>query len=87
MSCIANLHDRAIFVMWSVKVSWSSNVTPRFLTDLGGLIKAESIWIVKSCCRDGLAGRMRSSVFASVIYQFLHLFYLVSLYMLAGSCL
>jgi len=39
-------------------------VTLRFLTDLDGVIEDESGWIVKSCCRDGLAGRMRSSISA-----------------------
>jgi len=64
MLCIANLHDQAVFVMWSVKVSWSSKITPRLLTDLDVLIEEESSWIVKSCCRDRLAGRTRSSVLA-----------------------
>ncbi len=31
MLCSANLHDRAVFVIWSLKVSWSSMITPRFL--------------------------------------------------------
>jgi len=38
MLCRANRHDRVVFVIWSVKVSWSSNITPRFLTDLDGVI-------------------------------------------------
>ncbi len=53
MLCNANLQDRAVFTMWSLKVSWSSNITPRFLTELDGVIVDESIWMVKSCCRVG----------------------------------
>ncbi len=36
--CNANLQDRAVFAMWSLKVSWSSKITPRFLTELDGVI-------------------------------------------------
>ncbi len=57
-------HVQAVFAMWSLKVSWSSKITPRFLTELDGVIVAESIWMVNSCCRVGVAGKTRSSVFA-----------------------
>ncbi len=60
----ANLQDRAVFAMCSLKVSWSSKITPRFLTEADGVIVDEPNWIVKSCCRVGVAGRTRSSVFA-----------------------
>ncbi len=62
--CNAKLQDRAVFAMWSLKVSWSSKITPRFLTEFDGVIVDESIWMVKSCCRVGVAGKTRSSVFA-----------------------
>ncbi len=58
MLCSANLQDRVVFAMWSLKV------TPRFLTELDGVIVEEPSWIVKSCCRVGVAGKTRSSVFA-----------------------
>ncbi len=64
MLCNANLQARAVFAMWSLKVSWSSKITSRFLTELDGVIVAECIWMVKSCCRVGVAGKTRSSVFA-----------------------
>ncbi len=41
----------------------TSKITPRFLTELDGVIVDESIWMVKSCCRVGVAGKTRSSVF------------------------
>ncbi len=50
--------------MWSLKVSWSSKMTPIFLTELDGVIVEEHSWMVKSCCRVGVAGKTRSSVFA-----------------------
>ncbi len=37
--------------MWSLKVNWSSKITPRFLTELDGVIVDEPSWMVKSCCR------------------------------------
>ncbi len=46
------------------KVSWSSTITPRFLTELDGVIVEEPNWMVKSCCRFGVARKTRSSVFA-----------------------
>jgi len=59
--------------MWSEKFSWSSKITPIFLTDLDVVFEEESCWIVKSCCRDGLAGRTRSSVLARWLQvMFLH---------------
>ncbi len=64
MLCSANMQDQAVFAMWSLKVSWSSKITPRFLTEHDGVIFDESIWMVKSCCRAGVAGKARSSVFA-----------------------
>ncbi len=63
MLCNTN-QDRAVFAMWSLKVSWSSKITPRFLTKLDGIIIEEHSWMVKSCCRVGVAGKTRSSVFA-----------------------
>ncbi len=47
--------------MCSLKVSWSSKITPRFLTEVDGVIVDEPNWIVKSCCRFGVAGKTRSS--------------------------
>ncbi len=38
MLCSANLQDRAVFAMCSLKVSWSSKITPRFLTEVDGVI-------------------------------------------------
>ncbi len=64
MLCSANLQDRAVFAMCSLKVSWSSKITPRFLTEADGVIVDEPNWIFKSCCRVGVAGKTRSSVFA-----------------------
>ncbi len=64
MLCSANLQDRAVFAMCSLKVSWSSKITPRFLTEADGVIVDEPNWIMKSCCRVGVAGKTRSSVFA-----------------------
>ncbi len=52
------------FAMWSLKVSWLSKITPRFLTEVDGVIVDEPNWMVKSCCRVGVAGKIRSSVFA-----------------------
>ncbi len=49
MLCSANLQDRAVFAMCSLKVSWSSEITPRFLTEADGVIVDEPNWIVKSC--------------------------------------
>ncbi len=64
MLCSANLQDRAVFAMCSLKVSWSSKITPRFLTKADEVIVDEPNWIVKSCCRVGVAGKTRSSFFA-----------------------
>ncbi len=61
MLCSANLQDRAVFAMCSLKVSWLSKITPRFLT--------EADEVVKSCCRVGVAGKTRSSVFARLSYK------------------
>jgi len=41
MLYIANLHDYAVVPMWSLKVSWSSKMTTRFLAELYGIIVAE----------------------------------------------
>ncbi len=46
------------------EVSWSSKITPRFLTEADGVIVEDPSWMVKSCCRVGVAGKTRSSVFA-----------------------
>ncbi len=51
MLCNAYLQDRAVFAMWSLKVNWSSKITPRFLTALDVVILEEPSWMVKSCCR------------------------------------
>ncbi len=53
MLCNANLPDRAVFAMWSLEGSWSSKITPRFLSELYGVIVDESIWKVKSACMMG----------------------------------
>ncbi len=63
MLCNANLQDRAVFAMCSLKVSVSSKITPRFLTEADGVIVDEPNWMVKSWCRVGVAGKTRSSVF------------------------
>ncbi len=34
------------------------------MTELDGVIVEEPSWMVKSCCRVGVAGKTRSSVFA-----------------------
>ncbi len=64
MLCNANMQDRAVFAMWSLKVSCSLKITPRFLTELDGVVVEEPSWMVISCCRVGVAGKTRSSVFA-----------------------
>ncbi len=38
MLCNENLQDQAVFAIWSLKVSWSLKITPRFLTELDGVI-------------------------------------------------
>ncbi len=48
--------------MWSLKVSWSSKISPRFLTEFDGVIVEEPSWMVKSCCRVGVAGKTRSKL-------------------------
>ncbi len=50
--------------MCSLKVSWSSKITPRFLTEVDGVIIDVPNWIEKLCCRVRVAGTTRSSVFA-----------------------
>ncbi len=64
MLCNATLKDRAVFAMWSLKVSWSSKITPRFLAELDRVIVDEPNWMVTLCCRVIVAGKTRSSVFA-----------------------
>ncbi len=64
MLCNANRQGRAVFAMWSLKVSWSSKIIPGFLTELDEVIVEEPSWMVKSCCRVGVAGKTRCSVFA-----------------------
>ncbi len=64
MLCSANLQDRAVFAMCSLKISWSSKITPRFVTEIDGVIVEEPSWMVKSCCSVEVAGKTRSSVFA-----------------------
>uniref|UniRef100_A0A8C2K6N8 NFKB inhibitor interacting Ras-like 2 n=1 Tax=Cyprinus carpio TaxID=7962 RepID=A0A8C2K6N8_CYPCA len=55
------LHDQTLFAMWFLKVSWSSKITPRFLTKLDGVIVDKPSWMVKSCCGVRVAGKTRSS--------------------------
>ncbi len=57
---------RAVFAIWSLKDSWSSKITPRFLTELDGVNVDERKGTAKSCCTVGVAGKTRSSVFASL---------------------
>ncbi len=40
----ANLQDWAVFAMCSLKVSWSSKITPRFLTEADVVIVDEPSW-------------------------------------------
>ncbi len=58
MLCSTNLQDRAVFTMCTLKVCWSSKITPRFLTEVDEVIVYEPNWIVKSCCRVGVAGKL-----------------------------
>lgn len=62
MVCNANLHDRApvVVAVWSLKVSWSSKFTPRFLADLDGIVVDDFSCMVKLCCTLRLAGRQES---------------------------
>ncbi len=69
MLCSANLQDRAVFAKCSLKVSWSSKITAKFLTEVDGVIVDEPNWFVKSCCRVEVAGKTRSSVFARLSYR------------------
>ncbi len=46
MLCSANLQDRAVFAMCSLKGSWSSKITPRFLTEADGVIVEEPSWMM-----------------------------------------
>ncbi len=41
MLCSANLQDRAVFAICSLKVSWSSKITPRYLTEADEVIVDE----------------------------------------------
>ncbi len=43
----ANLQDRAVLVMWSVKLGLSSITTPRFLAVFEGVMVDEPNWKVK----------------------------------------
>ncbi len=43
MLCNAKLQDWAVFAMWYLKVSCSSMITPRFLTELDGVIVEENL--------------------------------------------
>ncbi len=79
MLCSANLQDQAIFAMCSLKVSWSLKITPRLRTEHDGVIVEEPSWMVKSCCRVGVAGKTRSSVFLHyLVYLLSCLFSLIS---------
>ncbi len=60
----ANLQDRAIVAIWSVKLSWSSITTPRFLAVLKGVLVDEPSYIEKLWWSDGLAETASSSVLA-----------------------
>ncbi len=35
--CSANVQDRSVFAMCSLKVSWSSKITPRFMIEVDGV--------------------------------------------------
>src|SRR4029434_5626069 len=60
----AKRHDRETEAMWSVNVSWSSIMTPRFLAVLEGTRDKESILISMLRCMACLAGKTISSVLA-----------------------
>ncbi len=46
----ANLQDRAVLVMWSVKFSLSSITSPRFLAVFEGVMFDEPNWNHKQFC-------------------------------------
>ncbi len=73
MLCSANLQDRAVIAMCSLKISWSSKNTPRFLTKLMVVIVEEPSWMVKSCCRLELQGRQEAqSLPVELLVMFFH---------------
>ncbi len=72
MLCNANLQTRAVFVMCSLKGSWSSKMTSRFLSELDGVIVAESIWKVKSCCSVVVAGKQGANRSIELQVMFFH---------------
>jgi len=45
MLCSANLQVRAVFAMCFLKVSWSSKITPRFLTKFDEVIVDETNYV------------------------------------------
>ncbi len=65
----ANLQDRAVLVMWSEKVSWSSIITPRFLAGFEGVMVDEPNWKVKLWWNDGFAETTCSSVLARLSWR------------------
>ncbi len=77
MLCRANLQDWAV---WSLKVSCSSKITPRFLTELDGVIVEEPNWMLKSCCRVWVSGKTRSSVFARLSCRWKNITIILSYY-------
>ncbi len=60
----ANLQDRAVVAMRSVKLNWSSITTPKFLAVLGGVMVDEPSCIEKLWWSDELAETTISSVLA-----------------------
>src|SRR4029434_3706259 len=58
----AKRQDLETEAMWSVKVSWSSIMTPRFLGVLDGTRDKESIWMLLLWWMTCLPGKTISSV-------------------------
>ncbi len=65
----ANLHDRAVLVMWSVKFSLSSITTPRFLSVFEGFMVDETNWKVKLWWNGGFAETTSVSVLARLSWR------------------
>ena len=60
----AKPHDRETEAMWSVNVSWSLIMTPRFLAALEGASDKESMLTSMLRCMACLAGKTNSSFLA-----------------------
>ncbi len=65
----ANLQDRAVVAIWSVKLNWSSITTPRFLAVLEGVMVDEPSCIEKLWWSDELAENTSSSVLARLSWR------------------